>query len=82
MYELISENWLSFFGNHHCVIYRVIVRYVAPSILRRPGGGGGGAGRQSALADASIPGHGTGKGPGGYKLFGGGKLAFQSQMTP
>ena len=31
--------------------------------------------------DASIPGHGKGKGPAGYKLFGGGKLAFRRQMT-
>ena len=36
---------------------------------------------QSALADVSTPGHGKGEGPAGYKLFGGGKLAFRRQMT-
>ena len=36
---------------------------------------------QVPARDVSIPGHGKGKGPAGYKLFGGGKLAFQRQMT-
>ena len=33
-------------------------------------------GGQLTLVDVPTPGHGKGEGPGGYKLFGDGKLAF------